>query len=419
MNSDQVKKYKVDHNKVDDLCENMNQVFEATSQAFTMQENVTLSLGAEANDYDKWKKRVDSEREGLKKNLDKSAKAVTKIVEAATKDTIKQANKQMLEIDKDLSKPSAILIKEQQKAVMQYSKSVLKDFDDKVNKIYKLRNQEPLFDAIAKYTDKSRLEQAPKIVYSDGKQVNFRSYMEMNIRTTIKQEINENLFQASANNGVVFYLGSSFADCAKDHLMYDGKMFYDANWQSFGYDEETSDLIQEYIDSHNLMTYQEAIEGTFTTRPNCRHTLTPMPIDEVISKPVKQLLQENHLEAVSPRNDTNYLITQKQRYLERQIRMNKQNLETHKMIMKNAPSEKIQNHIANDQRAITAHQRELQALIKKYGEENGGFLRRDYRRENPAIVVQDAGVRYTVGIRGASNSQLSKLIEDQQIIVIK
>lgn len=419
MNSDQVKKYKVDHNKVDDLCENMNQVFEATSQAFTMQENVTLSLGAEQNDYDKWKKRMESEREGLAKSLNKSAQTVTKVVAAATKDTIKQANKQMLEIDKDLNKPSALLIKEQQKAVMQYRSSVLKDFDNKVANIYKLRNQEPLFDAIAKYTDKTRLEQAPKITYADGKQVNFRSYMEMNIRTTIKQEINENLFEASANNGVVFYLGSSFADCAKDHLIYDGKMYYDENWQSFGYDEKTSDAIQNYIDSSGIMSYQEAVAGGFTTRPNCRHTLTPMPIEDVLEKPTGLLLKENNLEAVSPRNDTNYLITEKQRYLERQIRLNKQSLETHKMILKNVPSEKIQAHIENDRQAIAKHQKELRALINEYGIENGGFLRRDYRRENPAVVVQDAGVRYTVGIRGASNSELSKLIEDQQIIVIK
>lgn len=419
MNDQDVKKYKIDHYRVDDLCENMNQVFDAASQAFTIQENVTLSLGAEQNDYDVWKKRMDAERQGLKNDLNKSAKSITKIVTIATKDTIKEANKEMLEIDNDLKKPSTLLIKEQAKAVLQYKSSVLKDFDSKVTKIYQLKNQKPLFDAIAKYTDKTRLEQAPKITYADGKQVNFRSYMEMNIRTTIKQEINENLFEASAANGVVFYLGSSFADCAKDHLIYDGRMYYDENWRSFGYDEKTSDAIQDYIDAGGLISYQEAVAGGFTTRPNCRHTLTPMPIEAVLEKPVGLLLKENNLQAVSPRNDTNYLITEKQRYLERQIRLNKTNLETHSKILKNAPSEKIQAHIENDKQAIEKHQKELRELIKQYGVENGGFLRRDYRRENPAVVVQDAGVRYTLGIRGASNSELSKLIDQQKIIVIK
>lgn len=282
-----------------------------------------------------------------------------------------------------------------------------------------MKNQEPLFDAIAKYTNEGGIANAPKITYSNGRTISFKAYMEMNVRTTIRQEVNETLFEASKNNGVVFYLGNSFSDCAKDHLDYDGKMFYDRDWQSFGYDEKISEEIQAYIDANNLMTYQYATEQGFTTRPNCRHSLTPMTIDEVLGNSVNQLLKDNNLNAKSPRNDTNYLITQNQRYFERQIRQAKMSLEAHSLQQQNMPTTKMNELITRDKEKIAHYQKEMRILMDQYGEKNGGFLKRDYRRENPAVVVQDAGVRYTMGIRGVSASKVSELIENKQVMEIK
>lgn len=412
-------KFKVDHNKIDDLSENMSQVFEATSQAYNLQKNVALSKGAMANDYDAWKEQMKGEKAKLKASFDKSNNQVSNIVKSATQETMKEAKKSDLQIKNELKKPTTNLIKEEGKAIKLFEKAVLKDFDEKVSKIYKLKNQEPLFDAIAKYTNEGGIANAPKITYANGRTISFKAYMEMNVRTTIRQEVNETLFEASKNNGVVFYLGNSFSDCAKDHLDYDGKMFYDKDWQSFGYDEKISEEIQAYIDANNLMTYQYATEQGFTTRPNCRHSLTPMTIDEVLGNSVNQLLKDNNLNAKSPRNDTNYLITQNQRYFERQIRQAKMSLEAHSLQQQNMPTTKMNELIANDKEKIAHYQKELRILMDQYGEKNGGFLKRDYRRENPAVVVQDAGVRYTMGIRGVSASKVSELIENKQVMEIK
>lgn len=95
-------KFKVDHNKIDDLSENMSQVFEATSQAYNLQKNVALSKGAMTNDYDAWKEQMKGEKAKLKASFDKSNSQVSNIVKSATQETMKEAKKSDLQIKNEL-----------------------------------------------------------------------------------------------------------------------------------------------------------------------------------------------------------------------------------------------------------------------------------------------------------------------------
>lgn len=71
-----------------------------------------------------------------------------------------------------------------------------------------------------------------------------------------------------------FYLASSHDDCAKDHLKYQGRLYYD---------EKAPDDIVKYAKSRGLYSIQWVMgePAWFITRPNCRHYFTAIPTDKV------------------------------------------------------------------------------------------------------------------------------------------
>ena len=68
----------------------------------------------------------------------------------------------------------------------------------------------------------------------------------MKTRTDIQNEIANNMIAAGEQAGVIFYMAAYFGDCAKDHVDYQGKIYYDKDWKSKA-PKDRIDEIQDYI----------------------------------------------------------------------------------------------------------------------------------------------------------------------------
>ena len=82
---------------------------------------------------------------------------------------------------------------------------------------------------------------------------------EKNKNTVVKQYIKD-----SRDDNKWIYLASSHNDCAKDHLAYQGKLYYD---------EKAPENIVKWCKKHGYKSIQWVMDGPvwFITRPNCRH----------------------------------------------------------------------------------------------------------------------------------------------------
>lgn len=401
----EIKEIKIEQGNLDDLSSKLANEFEIIENSFITQVNTALMKGSMNGNFEEWKEKQKINRIQLKKDLEISKENCKKIVDKSLDNTLIDVNKAITMIsDIKTEKVDRVNIKAiANKSISLCSDQALKNFDKSVAKVYKLRNQEPLFDAILKQTQEG-IENGLKIVYKNGRLVSFKSYMEMNVRTTTRQEANEYLFKASKSNGVVFYICSTFGDCADDHKHVQGKYFYDADWKSFGYDEEISKKIKQTISKYQMQSYQDVVNKKpyLTTRPNCRHTLRPVVLDDVFSKSPKEISEEYKI-IKGTYHDRNYKALQRQRYNERMIRKYKTRLENNKLLYEQNPNPKLNQLIKNDEALIKHWNQEQLKLLKKYT-----FLKRDRRREDNKILVQDLGAGYSLGLKISGKNMFVK-----------
>ncbi len=228
------------------------------------------------------------------------------------------------------------------------------------------------------------------VKYANGRKMGIRSYLEMNLRTTLQNIATQKLKDSTDNLGTIFFLASSHADCADDHVDYQGKIYVKENWQRFIKPEKIAE-IQDFITKKDIKTMEWVIGKPvyFTTRPNCRHYFTPITIEQALKKSLKELHKELKTEKPMTSEDKEltkkrYAALQEQRRNERKIRENKEklnHLETFKAKTKNdtADSEimKVKNNIAY-------YQAKQRALINA----NRGVLVRDYKKEQLGIEKQ-------------------------------
>lgn len=97
-----------------------------------------------------------------------------------------------------------------------------------------------------------------------------------------------------------FFLCSSHPKPAKDHADWEGKMYYDEDWESQIPDEDSDHIrasIAAYIRNHKLRTVQWVVGAPvyLVTRRNCKHYLKNIPLDEVLHSSVKKLLKTHKL----------------------------------------------------------------------------------------------------------------------------
>lgn len=239
-----------------------------------------------------------------------------------------------------------------------------------------------LYEAVKRQVPRG-IENGIKITYSNGRSVQWRSYMEMNIRTTINTEASQEQVAAGARMGIVFYACDEFADCAPDHADYQGKIYYNE-------EAEIDDETMAYIEANGIQSMQEVMNGEpwLTTRPNCRHNFHAVSTEEVMSKSASKVVEDNGYK-FGEYDDKNYRDLQKQRYNERQIRKYKLRAEGARKI-----NGETGTRMMSDQRnAADAKVREWQAKQRELIRSNPN-LERVYARENAKVMAEDLGVKY-------------------------
>lgn len=418
---------------IDDISAIINEKLETIYNTAVTMANVSL-LNHYKDDVKVWKKRQINDLPKLKKEVNtlikKEIKPLLRSIEVAVllsykvaDDTFKDIdiNQQKIEVrankiaEKRINTLKSSVIKTLNKLPNSIEKAQMKNITQIVSKVPKTMNKDQinvLYNGIVRQTQQG-VANAPKIAYKktlkegespfkkDGtpkktyREIGFREYMEMNVRTTFQKDAGDFQLQAGHDAGLVFYLCSYHSDCANDHVDYQGKIYIDEDWESV-VSEDMKLKIQDYIDTHKVDTIQNVRDGEpyLTTRPNCRHFFTPMSAEDVLGSSVKKLLKDNNMEK-GTYDKQNYIDLQKQRYGERQIRKYKSDLEQQKIMLDKTPVGEQRNSIIKeinkDQAKIRQYQKEVRDLVK-----SNKALDRDYDRENPKILVNDLGYRYKV-----------------------
>lgn len=240
-----------------------------------------------------------------------------------------------------------------------------------------------LYEAVKKQMPKG-IEQGIRVAYSDGSTRSWRSYMEMNIRTTLSQESGQMQIEAGAEAGIIFYACDEFGDCAPDHADFQGKIYYNA-------EAAIPADVMAYIEEEGILSMQEVMNGDpyLTTRPNCRHNFHAVPTEEVMSKPASKIVEENGYK-FGEYDKRNYVALQQQRLNERMIRKYKLRADAASKI-----NGETGTRIMSPQRQAAEDKvREWQARQRELIRENKGILERDYARENARLMAEDVGVKY-------------------------
>lgn len=243
--------------------------------------------------------------------------------------------------------------------------------------VKRLARVKPLADAIYEAVQKGI--DAEKTIRVNNRTWSYKAYMEMNARTTVQQSIGDKQLEIGKQTKQVFYLCNVFTDSADDHAKYQGKMYYDDRWKTF-IAKKAQERIQGVINQKKMKSVQWVKDEPvyLTTRPNCRHRLTPISLDQATQSSAK-VLKDLKLTRKTYKSD-NYKALQKQRYNERMIRKYKARAEK---------NEKLGYSTKKDKALVRQWQSKQRELIKA-----NSTLERDYRRESNFIIVQDMGARY-------------------------
>lgn len=97
-----------------------------------------------------------------------------------------------------------------------------------------------------------------------------------------KENLIKNYIEDSRDDGKWIYLASSHNDCAKDHIPYQGKLYYD---------EKAPENIVKWCKKNGYHSIQWVMgePAWFITRPNCRHYFKSLNFNIVNKYGVKEL----------------------------------------------------------------------------------------------------------------------------------
>lgn len=93
-----------------------------------------------------------------------------------------------------------------------------------------------------------------------------------------------------------FFICSSHPKPAKDHAAWEGKLYYDEDYEKYA-DAADLDHIRAYIRNHKLRSVQWVVgEPVYlVTRRNCKHYLTHIPMEEVMHGSARSILKKRNL----------------------------------------------------------------------------------------------------------------------------
>ena len=93
-----------------------------------------------------------------------------------------------------------------------------------------------------------------------------------------------------------FFLASSHPKPAKDHAQWEGKVYYDENFERYAASDDL-DRIRAYIRNHKLLTIQYIVGAPvyLLTRRNCKHFFRNIPLEEIMHSSAKSLLKKHNM----------------------------------------------------------------------------------------------------------------------------
>lgn len=209
-----------------------------------------------------------------------------------------------------------------------------------------------------------------------------RKSIELGVRKSL-QDITQMSFDESP---FVFVIASEHGDSAPDHKEWQGKIYYNENWRQFIADPELAKQVESFIQRRNLRSYQwvrgEPVK--MWTRWNCRHKLRAIPVEDVLQKPLRTVLQENNFTRFGKPMKEKYDNLQLQRSYERNVRKYDDRIKTMEIGGNPDP-------IAYNKAKVLRKkwQKKLTTLVKN----NEIYLFRARDRENARKLMFDFGVK--------------------------
>lgn len=380
--------------KIDDIVDALSDTFSKIENTFLIKNNQQLVKYLE--NPEQWKANQLKNQKAYKSQLIKDARQQLASLNAkaekvfllsyqeVAKDQIEITEKEIVakNIPNSLRKQIIAQQKINTEEMAKLVSNAYQTYTKTVNLVSALSTPSTLFDVV-KDQMKKGINNGIKVTYSDGKEFSWKSYMEMNIRTTVHQEIGNQQKEIGQKLGQIFYICNSFGDSAPDHADYQGKLYYDAR-------VDIPPEVQSFIDSNGIMSRQEVEDGDpwLTTRPNCRHTFNVISLEEAMGSSTDEILKKEGLKFGDYEAD-NYSKVQEQRYNERQIRKYKTQVENNKQLGQTTGVKGIlPSTMANEK------VKEYQARNRELAKANPDVIKRNYEREKANIIVNDLGVRY-------------------------
>ena len=380
--------------RIEDLVDILGEEYARIENTFVIRSNQQLMKYLD--DPEKWKAKQLLSRASLKREFVLTAREQLKVLNEKAekvfllsykeidKDTIEITESEIVakDIPSDVKKQIKDIKAFNAEQVLKLANQSLKTYTKTVQIIDQTSTQDNLYEVIKRQLPKG-IENGVKVVYKDKKQFSWKAYMEMNVRTTIQQEMTQHQMKVGGRVGQIFYICDSFGDCAPDHADYQGKIYYNE-------EADITEEAQKYIDSNGILSMQQVTnnEPFLTSRPNCRHNFHAIPTSEVLTEKADDILEKEGFKHGDYKG-SNYEALQKQRYNERQIRK-------WKLEEENAKKIKSETKLDDSAQIDRAHAKvlEWQKRQRELVSDNKEVLKRQYDRESARIMVDHLGVRY-------------------------
>lgn len=394
------------NNVIDDVSLVIRESIEATENAVVLQIGSNLNKGSKSKDIDTYIKKQKSSKIQFNKKLKKLAKKSIKQMDEVANRVGQYTGADTKSLKKEIRKGMKMLVKSSN----DFQNQALK----KISRLGKFTTSAALIPDLKKSIIqqlKIGIDKGLPVTYKSGKKMNYKSYMEMAVRTGVQTEIGNTQLDAGANANIVFWLVNEFRDCADDHAAYQGKMYYDERYMSFNLTDEIKTTITNHIKSRNLLSIQEVRDKPpfLTTRPNCRHKIKAIAIDQVLTEGVDVIKDKVGYKSESYR-PKDYQATKQQRLNERNIRKYKQREATYQKLYKETGDAEYLNLAQKSKKQTRAWQSRQREHVKK-----NPFLFRDYERENTKVLLQDLGLSKKVNLSRSQDIEDHLNLPDQNL----
>lgn len=158
----------------------------------------------------------------------------------------------------------------------------------------------------------------------------------------------------SLSSGEVICLASWHADSAEDHKDAQGRFYVFQGWRSYVSDPEERRRIEDFIKRERVMSVEDVMGAPtyFITRPNCRHWMKAMTIDEAESAPITALLDKYGMRRMVGERGHRHPLPQAKIVAKRAIDKYSMRLAFHERLLKIRKTDQARRDVARDKGLI-------------------------------------------------------------------